>query len=173
MKLVLKSYLHSTKKPLAIAFSENIQQGLTAANIAFAETKWFATPRRLAVYLTATQANKMTLPLKNEEPAVTAAFDQDGNPTKAALGWARGNGIDISDAQRLVTDKGEWLLHNALVKGKSINEILPAIVELALQKLPIPKPMRWEIVNVQFIRPVKTICMLYGSELISGKSIWH
>ncbi|HAD49219.1 MAG TPA: glycine--tRNA ligase subunit beta, partial [Idiomarina sp.] len=93
----------------------------------------------------------------------------DGNPTKAAQGWARSNGIEVSQAQRLKTDKGEWLLHKAEVKGQSIETLLPGIVESALKQLPIPKPMRWGDSDAQFIRPVHNLTMVYGQRLIEGE----
>ena len=100
-------------------------------------------------------------------PAVSAAFDTDGNPTKAAQGWARGNGISVEDAERLVTDKGEWLLHKAHVPGKQIGELLESLLNQAIAKLPIPKAMRWGNYTTQFIRPVHTLTALYGSEVVN------
>src|SRR5690554_615893 len=97
------------------------------------------------------------------------AFDENGQPTKAAEGWARGNGITVAQAERLVTDKGEWLLYKAAVKGQMLAELLPGIVANALKKLPIPKPMRWGSGSAQFIRPVKTVTLMYGTDIISGQ----
>jgi glycyl-tRNA synthetase beta chain len=102
-------------------------------------------------------------------PAVSSAFEQNGVPTKAAQGWARSNGIEVNQAERLKTDKGEWLLFKAKVKGQAISQLLAELVEKALKALPIPKPMRWGIKTTQFIRPIHTVTMLYGSDLIQGK----
>ncbi|MEO3956583.1 glycine--tRNA ligase subunit beta, partial [Chromobacterium piscinae] len=99
-------------------------------------------------------------------PAVSAAFDADGKPTKAAEGWARGNGITVDQAERLSTDKGEWLVYRAQVKGESSQSLLPGMIATALGKLPIPKLMRWGASDVQFVRPVHTVTLLLGDELL-------
>lgn len=99
-------------------------------------------------------------------PAIAAAFDANGIPTKAAEGWARGCGITVDQAERLSTDKGEWLLYRAQVKGASASALLPAMIDTALAKLPIPKLMRWGDSDVQFVRPVHTVTLLLGDESI-------
>ena len=101
-------------------------------------------------------------------PAIAAAFDAEGNATKAAEGWARGNGITVDQAERLSTDKGEWLVHRAQVKGETAQALLPAMIATALSKLPVPKLMRWGASDVQFVRPVHTVTLLLGDELIPG-----
>lgn len=155
-------------KTLAIAFANNMQQGLTDADLAFEGVTWYASPRRLAVSISALAYQQLDKEVEKRGPAVSAAFNADGNPTKAAQGWARANGISVEQAQRLKTDKGEWLLHVAKIAGKSLDSLLADLVEGALKKLPIPKPMRWGSKKTQFIRPVHTLCMLYGDELIDG-----
>jgi len=100
---------------------------------------------------------------------VSAAFDAEGKPTKAAEGWARGCGITVEQAERIATDKGEWLVHRAKIEGQPTKNLLNDIVANALTKLPIPKPMRWADKTVQFIRPVHTVTMLLGDELIEGE----
>ena len=102
-------------------------------------------------------------------PAVSAAFDAESKPTKAAEGWARGCGITVDQAERIATDKGEWLVHRAKIEGQPTKNLLNGIVANALAKLPIPKPMRWADKTVQFIRPVHTVTMLLGDELIEGE----
>lgn len=152
---------------LGTSFAENVRAALISSDLYFDEVKWFAAPRRLAVYVEGLAQSQQDRVVEKRGPAVKAAFDQEGNPTKAALGWARGNGIDIDQAERLVTDKGEWLLYKAEVKGKAISELLSEILNQAIAKLPIPKPMRWGNNPTQFIRPVHTLCTLFGSELIA------
>ncbi len=155
-------------RTLAEAFAEGLAKELEGAELAHDGIQWHAAPRRLALTvkgLAQAQADKV---VEKRGPAVQAAFDADGNPTKAAMGWARGNGIEVAQAERLITDKGEWLLHKAEVKGQATTELLPAMVEGALKKLPIPKPMRWGAKRTQFIRPVHTITLLMGDELVPG-----
>lgn len=151
---------------LGSSFADNIKDALSAAELGYSNVQWFAAPRRLAVYVTTLAESQQDKVVEKRGPAVSAAFDADGNPTKAAMGWARGNGISVEDADRLVTDKGEWLMYKAEVKGQKISELLEDIVSQAIAKLPIPKPMKWGDYNTQFIRPVHTLCALYGDELI-------
>ncbi|MDP7593531.1 MAG: glycine--tRNA ligase subunit beta [Litorilituus sp.] len=158
-------------KTLATAFYQGIKTQLDTGNLAYGEIKWFASPRRLAVQvlsLTDKQADKV---VEKRGPAINVAFDDQGQPSKAAIGWARSNGITVEEAERLTTDKGEWLLHKATVVGKTINELIPEMVTTALHKLPIPKPMRWGAERTQFIRPVHTLTMLYGHQIIAGSAL--
>jgi glycyl-tRNA synthetase beta chain len=158
-------------KTLATAFYDNIKSQLDANSLSYADIKWFATPRRLAVQvldLNGKQADKV---VEKRGPAVNVAFDDQGKPSKAAEGWARSNGITIEQAERLTTPKGEWLLHKATVTGKTINELVPNMVVTALNKLPIAKPMRWGSERTQFIRPVHTLTMMYGEQVIAGEAL--
>ncbi|QEH46939.1 glycine--tRNA ligase subunit beta [Aggregatibacter actinomycetemcomitans] len=156
-------------KTLATAFADNVQAELNQAGLAFDKIEWFAAPRRLAVKVLALATQQPGKEIEKRGPAVSAAFDSEGNPTKAAEGWARGCGITLDQAERLATDKGEWLVHRARIEGQPTKNLLADIVANALAKLPIPKPMRWADKTVQFIRPVHTVTMLLGDELIEGK----
>ena len=104
-------------KKLATAFYDSITGQLDAASLNYAQAKWFATPRRLAVMVKGLEAQQADKTVEKRGPAVNVAFDAEGNATKAAQGWARSNGITVEQAERLVTDKGEWLLHKAVKKG--------------------------------------------------------
>lgn len=154
-------------KSLGEAFAQQLEAALTAAELSFTSVSWFAAPRRLAVYVSALAESQADKTVEKRGPAVSAAFDADGTPTKAAQGWARGNGISVEDAERLVTDKGEWLLHKAHVPGKQIGELVESLLNQAIAKLPIPKAMRWGNYTTQFIRPVHTLTALYGSEVVN------
>ncbi|MBN6074476.1 glycine--tRNA ligase subunit beta [Aggregatibacter actinomycetemcomitans] len=156
-------------KTLATAFSDNVQAELNQAGLAFDKIEWFAAPRRLAVKVLALATQQPGKEIEKRGPAVSAAFDAEGKPTKAAEGWARGCGITVVQAERLATDKGEWLVHRAKIEGQPTKNLLGNIVANALAKLPIPKPMRWADKTVQFIRPVHTVTMLLGDELIEGE----
>lgn len=156
-------------RKLAESFLANFTEELTKADLAFKSAVWYAAPRRLAINVTElalAQADKI---VEKRGPAVSSAFDAEGKPTKAAEGWARGNGITVEQAERLVTDKGEWLVYNAKVEGVETKSLIAAMAQRALDKLPIPKPMRWGSSKTQFIRPVHTATMLLGSELIEGE----
>ncbi|MDU8923693.1 glycine--tRNA ligase subunit beta [Pasteurellaceae bacterium LIM206] len=156
-------------KKLATAFAENVENELNQAGLAFDTVQWFASPRRLAVKVLGLAQAQPSKEIEKRGPAVSAAFDAAGNPTKAAEGWARGCGISVDQAERITTDKGEWLVHRAVVEGKPTKDLLLNIIASSLAKLPIPKPMRWGNKNVQFIRPVHTVTLLLGDQLIAGE----
>jgi len=158
-------------KALATTFFEQIKNQLDSAELHYEEIVWFATPRRLAIKVTALLEKQADKKIEKRGPAVNVAFDEEGNASKAAQGWARSNGITVEQAERLVTDKGEWLLHKAIQPGKTVAELLPAMVNYALGKLPIPKPMRWGNERIQFIRPVHTLVLLYGDKIITGETL--
>ncbi|WP_318403227.1 glycine--tRNA ligase subunit beta [Photobacterium leiognathi] len=155
-------------RTLAEAFAANFEAELKAADLPHDGIKWYAAPRRLALKVTGLAENQPDKVVEKRGPAIASAFDADGNPTKAAQGWARGNGITVDQAERMVTDKGEWLLFKQEVKGQPAQTLLPELAAAALAKLPIPRPMRWGDKDTQFIRPVKTLTMLLGDELVEG-----
>ena len=156
-------------KTLATSFSDNVEAELNQAGLSFDKIEWFAAPRRLAVKVLNLATQQPSKEIEKRGPAVSAAFDAEGKPTKAAEGWARGCGITVEQAERIATDKGEWLVHRAKIEGQPTKNLLNGIVANALAKLPIPKPMRWADKTVQFIRPVHTVTMLLGDELIEGE----
>ncbi|MFT7313577.1 MAG: glycyl-tRNA synthetase beta chain, partial [Paraglaciecola sp.] len=153
---------------LAQAFADNTQAALDEANISYTDINWFASPRRLAITVSQLAGQQQDKVVEKRGPAVSVAFDDQGNATKAAQGWAKSNGITVEQADRLITDKGEWLLYKGEIKGQDTEDLLTTIVQGALKKLPIAKPMRWGANLTQFIRPVHTVTMLYGSQLIPG-----
>ena len=156
-------------KTLATSFADNVEAELNQAGLSFDKIEWFAAPRRLAVKVLNLATQQPSKEIEKRGPAVSAAFDAEGKPTKAAEGWARGCGISVEQAERIATDKGEWLVHRAKIEGQPTKNLLNDIVANALAKLPIPKPMRWADKTVQFIRPVHTVTMLLGDELIEGE----
>ena len=156
-------------KTLATSFADNVEAELNQAGLTFDKIEWFAAPRRLAVKVLNLATQQPSKEIEKRGPAVSAAFDAEGKPTKAAEGWTRGCGITVDQAERIATDKGEWLVHRAKIEGQPTKNLLNDIVANALAKLPIPKPMRWADKTVQFIRPVHTVTMLLGDELIEGE----
>lgn len=156
-------------KKLAVSFCENFEAQIKSANLAFDSIEWFAAPRRLALKVHNLDEQQADKEVEKRGPAISSAFDADGNATKAAQGWARGCGIDVSEATRLKTDKGEWLLHIAKVSGKNISELVEGFIVKALKQLPINKPMRWGAGSEEFIRPVHTLIALYGDTVLPAK----
>ncbi|GHE96340.1 glycine--tRNA ligase subunit beta [Thalassotalea profundi] len=156
-------------KTLATTFYKQIKSQIDDCGLVYDDIKWYATPRRLAIKINALVEKQEDKEVEKRGPAINVAFDSHGNASKAALGWAKSNGITIEQADRLITDKGEWLLHKAIQPGQTVHELIPQIVSSAIAKLPIPKPMRWGSERTQFIRPVHTLTMLYGDQIIKGE----
>lgn len=155
-------------RSLAESFAANFTAELDNASLEHGDVSWFAAPRRLALKVANLSAAQADREIEKRGPAIAQAFDAEGKPSKAAEGWARGCGITVDQAERLVTDKGEWLMYRAHVKGQSAQQLLAGMVSTALGKLPIPKLMRWGDSDVQFVRPVHTVTMLLGADLIPG-----
>lgn len=153
-------------KTLATAFTDNLCAELAKLELSHADVKWYAAPRRLAVRINALSAQQADKVVEKRGPAIASAFDADGKPTKAAQGWAAGCGITVEQAEKLETDKGAWLLHKAKVVGATTVSLLPEVVQQALAKLPVAKPMRWGNSTAEFIRPVHTIIMLFGRDVV-------
>ncbi|MGM3159685.1 glycine--tRNA ligase subunit beta [Dickeya undicola] len=153
---------------LAESFAANFTAELDTAGLGYQSVSWFAAPRRLALKVAGLSASQPDREVEKRGPAIAQAFDAEGKPTKAAEGWARGCGITVEQAERLTTDKGEWLLFRAQVKGEAAQALLPGMVSTALAKLPIPKLMHWGDKDTQFVRPVHTVTLLLGDELVPG-----
>lgn len=154
---------------LAQAFRNELVQGLDAAKLAHGEVQVYATPRRLAVVVEALALRQPDQAIERRGPALAAAFDKSGRPTQAALGFARSCGVEIEALTTLEGDKGSWLVYRGQQQGAEAVELLPPLVEQALNKLPIPKRMRWGDSAIEFVRPVHWLVMLLGSEVVPGE----
>jgi len=152
---------------LSDAFTKRIVESLEKAGLAFADVESFASPRRLAVKIIDLATQQKSKSSERKGPAVQAAFNEDGCPTPAAEGFAKSCGVSVSDLDTQKTDKGAWLVFKRVVEGKQTKTLLPQIVEDALNKLPIPKRMRWGNRKAQFVRPVHWLVMLLGNEIIN------
>jgi glycyl-tRNA synthetase beta chain len=151
---------------LSQAFGNAIDEGLQNVDLAHGGISLYASPRRLAVIikdLVEAQADKT---IERRGPALTAAFDDEGNPTKAAQGFASSCGVSVDELDRVETDKGAWLMFRSEQPGKPTAELIPDIVRAALDKLPIPKRMRWGDLEAEFVRPVHWVVLLFGNEVI-------
>ncbi len=156
--------------PLVSSFAESLTQQLTAAGITFkADVKRFATPRRLAVLITDLAAQQPAQLVTKRGPAITAAYNADGTPTKAALGFASSCGVDMQDLTKQETDKGAWLYFEQTVAGKPTIDLLPEMIAKALAQLPVKKYMRWGNGDLAFVRPIHWIVMLYGADIVPAK----
>lgn len=143
--------------------------GLEEASLSYTKTHGYATPRRLAIWVEGLQTAQADKLVEKRGPALAAAYDKEGKPSKAALGFARGCGADFNDLETLKTDKGEWLSYKKLEKGQPAEALIPAIIENALARLPIAKRMRWGRSNDAFVRPVHSIVLLLGNDIINSE----
>lgn len=150
---------------LSRAFADGICAGLKTEGLAFASRRLFATPRRLAVLLTALDQQQQDKTVERVGPAVSAAF-KDDKPTPAALGFARSCGVEVTELARVVKDGIEKLAHSATEHGKPTAALLPGIIDKALAALPIPKRMRWGSSRNEFVRPVHWLIVLFGNDVI-------
>lgn len=153
-------------KRFVASFLQETEARLAKAELAFESITSFATPRRLALHIKNLADHQADATVERKGPAVSAAYDKAGQPTPACLGFARSCGADINDLIKLTSPQGEWVGYRQLLKGKSVAVLMPEIIEQALNALPIPKRMRWGLEDIEFSRPVHSIIMLYGEEII-------
>jgi len=151
---------------LAAAFADGIARGLTEAGLSHRAVERFATPRRLAVRVRKLAERQPDRAIERRGPPVKAAFDAQGVPTRAALAFARGCGVEVAALERLETPKGAWLVHRGTEPGASTVSLLPGIVQASLDALPIARRMRWGAGEAQFVRPVHWVLMLFGREVV-------
>lgn len=146
-------------KTLSDAFTSGITSGLKAAGVNFADVKSYASPRRLAVLISALDDKQADREIEKRGPSVKA-------PEKAVEGFARSCGVTADQLEKIDTDKGEYYNFKNTEEGKATSSLLPSLVENSLNKLPIPKRMRWGASRVEFVRPVHWLVMLFGDEVV-------
>uniref|UniRef100_UPI003569AA2C glycine--tRNA ligase subunit beta n=1 Tax=Halomonas sp. TaxID=1486246 RepID=UPI003569AA2C len=155
---------------LSDAFAEGIRRGLTAADITHGQIHAYATPRRLAVQIAELEGRQPDRDIERRGPALAAAF-KEGQPTRAAEGFARSCGVTVDELIHLETDKGTWLGFREQQPGESTTALLPEIVRQAIAALPVPKNMRWGSSRVEFSRPAHWLVMLYGSDVVPAEAL--
>lgn len=153
-------------RKLMLAFAEGIQTQLITALLSFGAVEPFATPRRLAVRVRDLQLQQEDRVQERQGPPKAQAFDKDGNPSKALEGFARTNGVAVSDLIEIETPKGVWMAVKQVIPGGHTRDLLPAMVEKALADLPIPKRMRWGAGTAEFVRPVKRVSLILGDDVL-------
>lgn len=152
---------------LSNALQHNLVQGLQAAGLKFSTSKAYATPRRLAVFIENLDSTQADSSVEKRGPAIQAAFNADGTPTKAAEGFALSCRTTVENLYRLQTDKGEWLAYRQQEQGQATTSLLPDIIQQSINALPIAKRMRWGSANTEFVRPVHWVVLLYGDEVVA------
>jgi glycyl-tRNA synthetase beta chain len=148
------------------AFASHLEDGLTAAALAYTRVQSFATPRRLAVLITELRLSQPEQQIEKRGPPVSVAFAADGTPSRAALAFAEGCGVTVAALGRVETPKGAWLFHSTREPGRQAAELLPGLVNAALAALPIPRRMRWGSGDAEFVRPVHWVVMLLGETVL-------
>ncbi len=154
---------------LAQNFASLVTQALADHGLAPGSVEVFATPRRLAMLLRDTPQQQVEQKIEKRGPALAAAFDADGNPSRAALGFAQSCGVEIEKLEHRETEKGSWLYFCATQPGRSLQELIPELVATALVSLPIPKRMRWGDHSEEFVRPVKWLVLMIDSEVVAAE----
>ena len=136
---------------------------LTEARLSFEKVTIYATPRRLAVLAFGVSEKQSDEEVKKRGPSIQAAFDADGNPTRAAQGFARGAGVDPS---ALVKD-GNYVWAEIVNAGKPVEEVLPQVFTDIILGLSFPKSMHWGSEELRFIRPIRWLAALCGEDVVS------
>ncbi|BCA96177.1 glycine--tRNA ligase beta subunit [Legionella antarctica] len=152
--------------PLANEFANLLLAALDKAQLHYGEVKRFATPRRLAIVIQDLQTEQKSQAVTRRGPAVVAAYDQEGKPTPALLGFAKSCGVEIEQLIKIQTDKGDWLACETKSSGSQTKNLLPELVSRCIASLSIAKPMRWGNGEEEFSRPVHWAVMIFGDELL-------
>lgn len=160
-------------KPLRDALQASVTEQLNEAEIGFDSIKAFAAPRRLAIRIEGISDKQPDRSEQKRGPAIKAAFDSDGNPTRAAMGFAKGLGIDASELITINTDKGDYVGYEQIIQGQATTELLPTIFQTALDNLPIAKRMRSGASRNEFVRPVQWAVLMQDDAVIDATIQGH
>lgn len=153
---------------LAKNLAESVEQSLKKAQLSYTRVKFFATPRRLALLIEGLSEQQPVQEIEKRGPASTAAFNLDGSPTPALLGFAKSCSVNIEQLQRSKTEKGEWMVYRSSLPGSLTKELLSPMITEALRTLPLAKAMRWGEGDDEFARPVHWMVMLWGNEVLAA-----
>jgi len=151
---------------LSTALAENLVKGLDGAAVAHGPARSFATPRRLAVLVLACAASARDRAVERRGPPVSNAFDASGAPTQAALAFARNCGVEVPQLERLVTEKGAWLVFRGIEPGAATSSVIGELINQSIAALPIARRMRWGARTAEFVRPVHGVVLLHGEAVV-------
>lgn len=152
---------------LLASFPDMLASELDDLGIERGPAEGFASPRHLAVRIRDVAAKQADQAIERKGPALSAAYDDAGEPTKAAEGFARSCGVSVAELGSINTEKGEWLAYRATKPGQATAELLPEVVSRTIDRLPLPKRMRWGTgEGGAFIRPVHWVVLLHGNDVV-------
>ncbi|AFM26626.1 glycine--tRNA ligase subunit beta [Desulfomonile tiedjei] len=152
--------------PATQSFCELFGRLLDNARISYSSQEWYATPRRLIFRALDVAPVQSSVEIEKTGPAKSAAFDEHGNPTKAAEGFARSQGVNVKDLLIVSTSKGEQVAVRKREEGRPTVEVLSEELPVLLEKISFPKTMRWMGLDVRFARPVHWIVALFEGQVI-------
>ncbi|MDJ0812460.1 MAG: glycine--tRNA ligase subunit beta [Woeseiaceae bacterium] len=155
-------------RSLMEAFASDLEAAVDEARLGHGNVHGYASPRRLAVLIEDLELAQEDRKSTQKGPPVKVAFDDDGNPTPAAMAFAKKCGVEVDALGREKTDKGEWLVSEVVEKGRKAAELVPELIDSALAGLPIPRRMRWGAGDAEFVRPVHWVVLLHGKETIAA-----
>ena len=155
-----------TLPALSNALTENLLKGIDAAGIAHGKVHGFATPRRLAVWIEKLAEHQPDRQVERRGPPLANAFDAQGTATQAATAFAKSCGVAVSELSKLTTEKGAWLQFRGTERGAATTSLLKDLLTQAIAALPIAKRMRWGAHSAEFVRPVHSVVLLYGDEVV-------
>ncbi len=153
---------------LSAAFAAGLAELLKSEQLAFTKIRQFATPRRLALIVSDLAAQQPDREIVKLGPNIKAAYDAEGQPSKAASGFARGCGVNFDALTTQQTDKGERLACISIEPGQPITQLLPTLLSRVLEQLPVARRMRWGSQRDEFIRPLRWLVLLYGEQVIDA-----
>jgi glycyl-tRNA synthetase beta chain len=152
--------------PATDSFCDLFAKTLNSSRISFGRIEWYATPRRLIFRALDVAAMQASVDLEKIGPARSAAFDENGNPTKAAEGFAKSQGVEVADLVVVKTPKGEQVAVRKMEKGRPTRDVLAEQLPGLMEKISFPKTMRWMDQDVRFARPVHWIVALFDGQEI-------
>jgi glycyl-tRNA synthetase beta chain len=155
-----------TLPALSFALTAGISKGIDDAAIPHGKVHSFATPRRLAVWIEKLAEHQPDRQVERRGPPLGVAFDAQGAATQAATAFAKSCGVGVGELSKLTTEKGAWLQFRGTERGAATTALLKEILAQAIAALPIAKRMRWGAHSAEFVRPVHSVLLLYGDEVV-------
>jgi len=151
---------------LSNALTENLIKGIDASGLPHGKVHSFATPRRLAVWIEKLAQHQPDRQVERRGPPLSLAFDAQGGATQAATAFAKSCGVAVGELSKLTTEKGAWLQFRGTERGATTTALLKDILSQSIAALPIAKRMRWGAHSAEFVRPVHSVVLLYGDEVV-------